>query len=614
MGVGQNQTPPPSIRAARRALEGVPGVSILDDWIWSPGCARWALHLRLNVSVPEISIIPEQTEWYVLVESEYPLGSVKFFPASKNSFSETYPHQQYNGPGEADALWRKGEVCLNSQTRKYDRYEDEPFAEESRLLWHCLRAVEWLEDAANNRLIKDGEPFEIPQFPGTYIGTYGDFFMAYQENHCSLERWQTIRESAGLVEFLAPRRPKKLYAANRFLSLDGKEILQSTWGACIREQSESKTPRRGIWVRTSFPPFLPPWQAPATWGELRKAFELLHIKLDAHLRSCFAKIRDGEAHFCLIGFPVPERFGGANANIYWQALALPPIAHGRMAGFRDAEPSHWTYDHSMLIPDNRQIAWVNSENWDVEQVSTRGRLSRQVTSSRVLLIGAGAIGSALGELLVRGGVQQIVVIDSDNVTVGNLTRHTLSMDDTGESKALGLARRLNTLSPQASALGFKTDFPPTDAAIKVEIDQCDLIFDCTGSDEITRQLEAYSWAEEKLFFSLSMGVDARRMFFFSQFGRFDSAEFFTRFGPWLMLERQENRDRELPREGTGCWNPVFPARADDVWLLVSLALSTVDQIASQSPSGVDFVVFERILSEGRTVGVKQRTSVESETL
>ncbi len=614
MGVGQNQTPPPSIRAARRALEGVPAVSILNDWIWSPGCARWALHLSLRVSVPEMSSIPERTEWYVLVESDYPLGWVKFFPASTNSFSETHAHQQYNGPGGADALWRKGEVCLNSQTRKYDRYEDEPFTEESRLLWHCLRATDWLEDAANSRLTKDGDPFEIPQFPGTYIGTYGDFFVAYQENHCSLERWQAIRESAGLVEFLAPRLPKKLYAASRFLSLDGRELLQSTWGGYIAEQSSSKTPPRGIWIRTPAPPFLPPWQAPATWGELRKAFDLLHSNLDTHLRSCFAKIRDGQAHFCLFGFPVPERFGGANANIYWQALALSPIAHGRMPGFRDAEASHWTYDHSMLIPDNKQITWVSSENWDVEQVSTRGRLSRQITSRRVLLIGGGAIGSALGELLVRGGVQHLVVIDSDNVTVGNLTRHTLNMDDTGEPKAVSLARRFNTLSPHAFALGFKTDFPPSDPAIMAEIDRCDLVFDCTGSDEVARQLEAYPWTGERLFFSLSTGVNARRMFCFSQSVRFDSAELFARLRPWLMLERSENRDRELPREGIGCWNPVFPARADDVWLLVSLALSTVDQIASQSPTSPDFVVFERVLSEGRTIGVKKQTDLESGTL
>jgi len=60
--------------------------------------------------------------------------------------------------------------------------------------------------------------------------------------------------------------------------------------------------------------------------------------------------------------------------------------------------------------------------------------------------------------------------------------------------------------------------------------------------------------------------------------------------------------------------PCFSGSADDVWLLVSLGVSTVDQIASQSPSSPDFVVFERVLSEGRTIGVKKQTSLESGTL
>jgi len=266
----------------------------------------------------------------------------------------------------------------------------------------------------------------------------------------------------------------------------------------------------------------------------------------------------------------------------------------------------------MIISGNKHITWVGSENWDAEQVSTRGRLGRKITSARILLIGAGAIGSALAELLVRGGAHQLIVIDSDDVTVGNLTRHTLTMNEAGEPKAVSLASRLNTLSPHASVVGFKADFPQIEGNGRAEIDRCDLVFDCTGSDEVARQVEAYPWTGEKLFFSLSTGVDARRMFCFSQSGHFHSAELFARLRPWLLLERSENGDRELPRDGIGCWNPVFPARADDLWLLVSLAVSTLDQLATQPPSNPDFVVFERVLSEGRTVGVKKRSSVESE--
>ena len=75
----------------------------------------------------------------------------------------------------------------------------------------------------------------------------------------------------------------------------------------------------------------------------------------------------------------------------------------------------------------------------------------------------------------------------------------------------------------------------------------------------------------------------------------------------------ENRERELPIEGIGCWNPVFPARADDVWLLVSSVASVVDDLESVNASNPSLVVFERVLSEGRSIGVKKSTPVASES-
>ena len=126
-----------------------------------------------------------------------------------------------------------------------------------------------------------------------------------------------------------------------------------------------------------------------------------------------------------------------------------------------------------------------------------------------------------------------------------------------------------------------------------------------------RWLDKYPWQGERVFFSISTGFDARRLFCFSQGGKFSSSEFFGQVRPWLELERTENRDRELPREGTGCWNPVFPARADDIWLLVASVVGVVDDLESVNTSNPNLVVFERILSEGRSIGVKKSTSVES---
>jgi molybdopterin/thiamine biosynthesis adenylyltransferase len=210
-------------------------------------------------------------------------------------------------------------------------------------------------------------------------------------------------------------------------------------------------------------------------------------------------------------------------------------------------------------------------------------------------------------------VQKLSILDSDNLHLGNLVRHSLTMEDIGFPKSLRLAARLNKISPHATAFGINDEFPPADALTKEKIEQCDVIIDCTGSDEVVRRLDIYSWAADKIFFSIAIGFDALRIFCFAQNGRFSSSEFFKQLRPWLELERTENRGRELPREGIGCWNPVFPARADDVWLLVSSIVGVVDSLDVLDTSNPGLTVFERIQSEGHTIGVKKNSTIGSET-
>lgn len=600
---------PSAIRVGRRALEGIPGLSILHDWQWFEGPKRWALHLQIKIAVPAKAPISEITEWYAVVEPEYPLRSVKFFPSKVNGLCQTFHHQRYNSSGNSDTGWRSGDICLNSQIRKYDRYEHEPFEAESRLRWHCCRAIDWLEDAANRRLIKDGEPFEVPEFPETAR----EVLIAYSERTSTLRVWRSIRENVGVVELRHSQALKNVLLVERFLSLDGHELLPCKWGKYIELENEPERRKRGIWIRMEAVPVLPPWQAPATWGELREACQTVGLELDSVLRRALEKMRDGSVHTCLLGFPIPEKIGGPSTSIYWQPLVLPALTNGKRPGFRDSEASHWKYERNMIFSDGKKISWVNSENWDAEQISTRGRFGDWIRSKSVLLIGAGAIGSIFAELLVRGGVEKLVILDADDMKTGNLTRHTLTIEDIGAPKALRLTNRLNKISPHASVVGFKEEFPPAHGPSKDAVDQCEIVIDCTGSDDVIRSLEAYKWRNENTFVSVAMGFDARRLFWFCTKGDFSGPQFFQHVGPWLEIEKVENADRDLPREGIGCWSPVFPARADDVWLLVSCAASMINDLEGLDKSVPIFCVFERIVSEGRSIGVNKRTALEPTT-
>lgn len=190
--------------------------------------------------------------------------------------------------------------------------------------------------------------------------------------------------------------------------------------------------------------------------------------------------------------------------------------------------------------------------------------SEKLTTKKILIIGAGAMASAIAELLVRGSVYDPKILDSDILTVGNLTRHTLDLQYLQISKSRSVANRLNLASPHARVEAVCHDFPPTDESERDTLQQFEIILDCTGNDNVLHQLESSPWKSTTTFFSISMGLAGKRLFLFmAQGNKFPHVFFRERLNPWLHKELQEYEDQQLPREGVGCWNPVFPARVDD---------------------------------------------------
>jgi molybdopterin/thiamine biosynthesis adenylyltransferase len=259
-----------------------------------------------------------------------------------------------------------------------------------------------------------------------------------------------------------------------------------------------------------------------------------------------------------------------------------------------------------LLSDKAPMLWQASENWHVEQLSTRGRFAEVLTSRKVLLIGAGALGSPLAELLTRAGVQALTILDSDRLEAGNLARHTLGLDDLKSPKAAALAKHLNLTSPHASAKFIHTDFPPTKDSESAQVQQCEVILDCTGHDDVLYHLEHFPWSEAKRFFSISLGFGARRLFCFTAYeARFPHTAFNEAIEPWLQREREESSGIEIPREGIGCWHPVFPARADDIWMMAGIAAKYIESSVVVGATEPTLTVFEQQFDNGFFTGIRR---------
>lgn len=221
-----------------------------------------------------------------------------------------------------------------------------------------------------------------------------------------------------------------------------------------------------------------------------------------------------------------------------------------------------------------------------------------------MLLGAGAVGSSVAELLGRGNAQRITILDSGRLEVGNLTRHTLDREYLKVYKAAGVANRLNLASPHATVEAINCAFPIIEETEKSYIQQFEIILDCTGSDAVLYHLEHFSWGNAKLFVSISLGIGGKRLFCFTAYGRsFPSTIFRNMLNPWLQKELQEYEGQQLPMEGIGCWHPVFPARVDDVWIMASVAVKHIEALMASPSQEPDFAVFEQIHENGAFCGV-----------
>src|SRR4051812_31083330 len=120
------------------------------------------------------------------------------------------------------------------------------------------------------------------------------------------------------------------------------------------------------------------------------------------------------------------------------------------------------------------------------QIGREGQ--EKLASSRVLLVGCGALGTVLAEQLVRAGVGTLRVIDRDVVELTNLQRQTL-FDEAdaaeGVPKAIAAERRLRAINLDVRVEPLAADFHAGNA--EELAGQPDLVLDGTDNVE-TRYL------------------------------------------------------------------------------------------------------------------------------
>lgn len=98
--------------------------------------------------------------------------------------------------------------------------------------------------------------------------------------------------------------------------------------------------------------------------------------------------------------------------------------------------------------------------------------------SRVLVVGIGGVGGYAAEMLVRSGVGQITLVDSDVVDVTNLNRQIIAtLAALGQPKTLVMKQRMEAINPDANVEALTLAVTPENVAQLLD-GGYDFVLDC----------------------------------------------------------------------------------------------------------------------------------------
>src|SRR6202047_1901589 len=109
---------------------------------------------------------------------------------------------------------------------------------------------------------------------------------------------------------------------------------------------------------------------------------------------------------------------------------------------------------------------------------------QRLLESSAAIVGCGALGTALANLLVRAGVGKLRIVDRDFVEPSNLQRQTLfNESDAGEAlpKAVAAERKLRAINSSVSVEGVVADINPCN--VEELLNNFDVILDGTDNFE-----------------------------------------------------------------------------------------------------------------------------------
>ena len=535
----------------------------------------FSLEYDQPIDEPNAEVITSPVHMRVVTPECFPHAEPAFFALSKDAHG--FPHQ--------DA--ETGKLCLEDGSRT--------ILDDNRLTTDFDRAANWLRDAAAGQLLRDGDPYELPDFSRRNLQKELKYkpTVYTNEDEDTFNVWRDRTGQSGWVSF------------GSFRAFDGcfPRVFRDRDRTIISEHSftaEAVDPKgrqmEGCWVLLS-DLRSHRHRPPQTYGELRELFSRDGLDFDGILAAAWKRVaKSFDPCIVIVGTPIPRYVGKDPVRVHWQPLYIDGIdkqfKKQKDRRKKRKKPTSILNErvNSGEFADNSPLLWGRSENVSHGMLCARGVLPRTMTDSKISVCGCGAIGSMVAEILARGGVRQLSLFDNDVFEIGNQCRHTLDGRHIGKPKASSLAERLQSCNPVARIRPFIVRLPLAPQALEKPEEaasallESDLVFDCALSEPGFQWLSTLLRRKRIPMATMFVNVHAT-MLTLALSGRqmacretlrllqhsidADEAPFSKgEYDPPLTAEEKVLTD-------LGCWHATFPALNSHIWSLAAVALDVL---------------------------------------
>lgn len=138
---------------------------------------------------------------------------------------------------------------------------------------------------------------------------------------------------------------------------------------------------------------------------------------------------------------------------------------------------------------------MTSERFSREELLLGEAAMDRLAQAKVIVFGAGGVGGAAVEALARGGVGEVHVVDPDALSLSNINRQILAVEETiGKNKAEAAVERIKSINPECKAIAHPHFYMPED---KGEIALSDFDYVIDAIDTVGAKLALAQEAYEK---------------------------------------------------------------------------------------------------------------------